>query len=285
MEVKQLSLDEIKTYGYCPMQWHLRYVVKLPWFYTSPESLFSKMSRWAVRSYFLSQQTNMGARKAADSAVKVMDDCKVLMERYYPNHLATIYSLYREGLLALLALPHHFGRQKDTLVAAPMPYEMSVKEGGKATVVKGWVDALFIRDDRTKLKTIIPVTVINNKDPAEHLNRWYELSYGFAQYAIRRGLGQHYSIPVRHMRYPIIAREPTVPNTSHFTSGFKKIVIQVRNAMDSGYILPTTKSSKCSHCPYEEVCSVSLIGKKDFSDQLQSVELRSKKYPTPGEIL
>jgi len=286
MEVNQLTIREMLTYGYCPMQWHLRYRLGLPWFAASPEVFYSEAIRFAIRSWFRLQRSNLKAKSAMTKATNLIEGALDVIRQTWPNQEATIVSMHREGLLALLALPRHFGRDRDTLVAAPLSYSTSIVKGDVGVTVQGEVDAIFVRHDHTPNRIIVPVTIVNSKDPQEDMVRWSDVKQGFAHYAIRRGLERGYDLPIRHMRYPIVDREPTVKGTALQTNNFKKAALQVAKGMAAGYVMPTSNPAKCQHCPYNKVCSLSLIGKsqEDVAEEKAMQITLAKSRPTIEEI-
>lgn len=259
MEIKRFTLREMLSYAYCPMQWWLRYRLALPWYAPTYEVAFSSVMRSALVEFFRLHAAHVTSLKALERALSKLEAGTEQAKRVWPSTAVPIQKLHYEGVLAFSKLRQYFVNGRDTLIGAPIPYETAVDS---TLIVEGSLDAVFMMHDRTAMRAVVAVTVVNTKDPHEDMVRWSHVRRGFAQFAIRKGLGSKYEVPVRLMNFPVVVRRPSVTAKQIYGRTFEVMAKAVSRGMEARYVVPTGMKARCKHCPYDSICNP-LLATKD----------------------
>lgn len=267
MKVKVLSLREMLTYGYCPMQWWLRYRLELPWYAPTPEVAFSRTIRTSLVQYFRQQATAVESRQALKAGLAILEKGRDTLHRQWPNHSVSVTKMHYDAVLAFSALQRHYQPVRDDWIGSPIPCEV----GFDQVVVKGELDAAYMMHSRSRSRTLMVVTATHTKDPHEDLVRWPEVRMGFSQYVVERHLQGHNRVPLRHMAFPIMGKTPSLMTRPRFGKVFKEAAKATAAAMDVGYSMPTNHKERCRHCPYDKICRTSLISVRPESSRVEEL--------------
>jgi len=254
----KLALQEIASFGYCPLQHSLRFRHGLPWFLASFETIVAQVSRDATTHWLLGQQGPAAARGAAERAHLMIDHGhKKALQVAKPQRRGFLnpFKARVEAHLGLDLMGKVFDRKRDQLLGVNVPYTVQVDD----IEVTGTIDAIYKYMAESPSPTHIFMMQAHLDDPLdEHVN-WGNLKKGFALRTIADG--SRYSMSVRFVQFNAFngelpwkfqAPDPTAKQD------FETIIRHAAAGIASGYALPTAHPEKCNHCPYQAVCRPAL---------------------------
>lgn len=264
MEVNSVRLEELASYGFCSLQHRLRFQHGFPWF---PGS-YSAAVPWVVRkslSELFRRQMLAPNSKTAD--LRAYDVFKEWIQRAQAHYKPTILESGRHStdfMLGVLQVSKVFDPKRDVLLGFDVPAIVPVQMGDRTIEVSGSVDVVY----RYMADTIGEHFVLGYHtgldDPMEDLVNYRALRYGFAVAMLRQSTAYDRKKPVRVFTLPILRGHAKhrwdfdKPKPSDVTD-FDSLVAGMVKGIEAGVALPTGQPVRCEHCPFQKVCSPSLI--------------------------
>lgn len=253
-----LALQEIQSFGYCSMQYHLRFRHGFPWFPASYEVAVAQGSRDAIAHWLLGQMGPIAAKTASKFAHTMIDRTHDLALQYTAakgRKVADHTSRRTDAHMGLELMEKVFDRRRDKMIGVNTPYAVEFEDYR----VTGTIDAVFDYMGTSKTPTRTFLVQGQLDDPIEDNVNWGNLKKGFAIRTIHEGT--RFLSNVRFVEFGVL-RGPTrfkfQPAESTARLEFETIVKQVSAGIASGFAVPTAHPEKCRHCPFKVVCKPSL---------------------------
>ncbi len=303
MEVKDLSMEEVRTFMFCPMQYHLRYRLGFPWFEASMETGIATVIRQTHLTYFRLEST--GARDSLARTEQTLAEGIRRLTAAYPARTASLITKQYEVAAAMLVTAELYVPGRDEVIAGDLPVETWVQKGNKSNTkirVTGTLDAVYNQFVKQPTRRVVGLTFVSSADPFEDFVRFPRLRAGFAHSVLRK-IEPRYDVQVVHRTIPtvravwrqlnIMSRRPPVPEAvgPKDQKMFRVAVQNVQDGIDSGYALPAAEAKKCKHCPYDSVCDYGLASAtKESTEGVRRVLRRQMMasplfdWPTTGRL-
>jgi len=294
-------MEEVRTFAFCSMQYHLRYRLGLPWFETSHKAGLAVVIRQSLLEYFRLESRNVDRKKSLTSSEAVLEDGIRRLIAEHPQRTSMFLTKKVEISAAMLTIASLYSPGRDEMIAADLPVAIAAGKGNEAVTIRGNVDAIYYQNVRTQYHRVVALTFVSTEDPFEDFLRYQRIREGFAHMVLRKVEPKYY-IPVMHKSVPVIkqvhkqlqiAKGPIRLEAANPEDGrlLRSVLLQVKAGIESGYAIPTAESGKCGHCPYKQVCSFELAHAKtdDVKGiharlQVQKVASRLHDWPRPGRL-
>lgn len=277
-DANTLSIDEIVTFAYCSMQYHLRYRHNFPWYPTTPEMAFNTAIRKAFNSYFGVQMLPARRQSAMEMATKNYVRDMQLVQEQFPEKIARVLKLRAEGLLALGSIYWYYNPDQDMVIASQLPYMTRVTWGNDSVYVKGDIDALIMRHMHNKsLQTAVVMDFSDDHDyHMDHSILGY-VKRGWARYIVREGVELGYDTPLHYQNVPVHRKEYTQKVTLTDTNSLRVTANQVDKGIQSGVVIASASPQKCKSCPYLKVCRPTLASTGIEAAKEQITEIANRR--------
>jgi hypothetical protein len=253
VEPRKYRLLELATYGYCSMQYHLRFGLKLPWVAASPEVAFAAVTRETVREYFRCLGVRELRQRARKNMEGVLDRGLDLIAKHFRN--VAIRRRKFDLILAMRDAESVFHPGRDTPVGFDVKTTVGVPSD-ETILVEGALDFVMWRHAGTPLETAVGFSFVNLDDPLEDLVNIEPIKGGFGIMAMRSGHG--YDVMALHETIPLMRPKKKFGTAKLRTAAFTSFVRAADRGIRNRAFIPQSSPTKCEHCPYRPVCSPSL---------------------------
>lgn len=264
VQTRKYELEQLSTYGYCSMQYHLRYNLGLPWAPVTAETGFALILREAFREFFRCLMTRTLKTGAVEHGLRVLLSGIEIFQRAYPR--AMVVGRRGEYMLAVSELLKDvFIQRRDTPIGYDIPATVHVELDEIA--VNGVLDFAFWQMAGQATETAVVLTVVGKDDPLEDYVNFESLKVGFAMTALRESHG--HDVLVQHHELPVFKKGTPrkVTTLKQRLVSFEKLVRAIDRGIRNQVFIPQSSPEKCFHCPYKTVCSASLVDSKKLESK------------------
>lgn len=253
-------------WSYCTMLYHLRDRLQLPWFDPTIQMSWHTLIRGAGSAFFRAELGATGLADA-DSSAFVKSWITAASNRFASTvgHKA-VRRLSGEAILAVASLRRVYDRTRDSVIGVDVPYGFVHND----VTITDTIDAVFFKDDQSSNRSLRVVTLGQAGHPMFEAMRVSGVRKGLLFSYLREQLDTPKHIPTSLIHLPV-GIDADEPLTKVYVDEAKTFLDQSLPHLDLA--IPTADCSKCRHCPYSSVCSLSLATIRKPED---AIEIKGK---------
>lgn len=274
--MREYHLDELATYGHCPMKWRYRYEWRVPYFEADSHEAYSFALRKAIARYVNGVVEDGSTHRYLSSA------SKNVFQRYMSwYNRQNVFIGNQHGLATMqgdLALDDFYRRVLVDQKFKPIKgSDFQVHAYVDDIMVVGEFDIMLEPRWKDKSKYTIAVCHITNEKSSLNHPRFMPMRYGWTVAALRQHVDPNASI--YHGTFSPWSPKGLTLNKNVFSrSQFTGTVRGLVKGIESRAAWQTPHMSRCSKCCYNLVCEAAHSRDLRVSE-INEIKERMKRWP------
>lgn len=277
--MREYFLEELATYGFCPMKWRYRYEWKLPYYEADSQQAYYFSVRKGIARYVNALATGSSPRYAASAATNTYMQFMVQFDQEGAFTFGQATRLVTDGKMALQDFHRRVICDKHgagfAAVRGADAYAYCYVEEAK---IAGHLDIVLKPPTEDKSGRTIAVCHITNEKSSMYSARFMPVQYGWTVAALRQHVDEKASI--HHTTFsPWTPQEISLTKNLYSRSVFTGTVRGLLKGVEARAVWQTPDRNRCKVCCYNIVCEAR--HSRDLkSSEIRDVGARVKKWPS-----